>query len=93
MGEATGEADGDAIGVPVVATRVSAIPELIRDGITGLLVPPGQPETMAEAINRLLTEDGLKERLIHAARKYVIHGFDNSVLIKDLADRFQAAGL
>lgn len=74
-----------AMGVPVVATTVSAIPELVEDGVTGLLVPPGDEQQMAEAIVRLLTDRPLRDRIITAARERVRHHFDNRVLIEDLA--------
>ncbi|MFW6372866.1 MAG: glycosyltransferase family 4 protein, partial [Thermodesulfobacteriota bacterium] len=74
-----------AMGVPAVATRVSALPELIRNGETGLLVPPRQPEALAGAMMRLLTETDLRGRMIPAAREFVKREFDNFVLIQDLA--------
>lgn len=46
------------IGVPVVSTRLSGIPELIEDGVSGLLVRPGDPEALAAAIRRLLRDPG-----------------------------------
>jgi glycosyltransferase involved in cell wall biosynthesis len=73
-----------AMGVPVVGTRISAIPELIEDGKTGCLVPPGQPEKMAAAMLRLLTDDELRKEIIPAARARVLQGFDNRKLIRDL---------
>ena len=82
-----------AMGVPVVGTRVSAIPELLEDGKTGLLVPPGQPEKMAHAMARLLTEMDLRERVISEARECVIREFDNKVLIGDLAALYRKAGI
>jgi glycosyltransferase involved in cell wall biosynthesis len=82
-----------AMGVPVVGTRISAIPELLEDGKTGLLVPPGQPEKMAHAMARLLTEKELRERVISEARKRVIREFDNKVLIRDLAALYRKAGI
>jgi len=82
-----------AMGVPVVGTRVSAIPELLEDGKTGLLVPPGQPEKMAHAMARLLTETDLRERVISEARERVIREFDNKVLIRDLAALYREAGV
>lgn len=82
-----------AMGVPVVATRVSAIPELVEDGKTGLLVPPGQPEEMAHAMARLLTEVKLRERVISEARERVIREFNNKVLIRDLAALYRKAGI
>ena len=74
-----------AIGVPVVATQVSAIPELVDNGYTGLLVPPGSPHQMADAIHRLLTEKKLRYNVIKAGRTHVLQNFDSSVLIRDLA--------
>ncbi|MEW6673240.1 MAG: glycosyltransferase family 4 protein [Thermodesulfobacteriota bacterium] len=82
-----------AMGVPVVATHVSAIPELVVDGKTGLLVPPGEPEKMARAMDRLLTDDDMRIQIIAAARKRIIEQFDNRTLIEDLAGHFRAAGL
>ena len=74
-----------AIGIPVVATSVSAIPELVEDGKTGLLVPPGSPHQMADAILRLLTEQELRRKVIKAGRARIRQEFDSSVLIRDLA--------
>ena len=48
---------------PVVATRVGALPEAVLHGKTGFLVPLGDPSKMADAIIRLLTEEGLKQRM------------------------------
>ncbi len=45
-----------ACGVPCVGTRVEAVPEIIRDGETGLLVPPGDAVELAAALERLLSE-------------------------------------
>ena len=44
-----------AAGLPVVATRVGGADEMVIDGGTGLLVPPGSPEKMADALKRLLS--------------------------------------
>ncbi len=48
---------------PIVATRVSAIPEIVLDGETGILVPSNDPELMAEAITRLLTQPTLAKQM------------------------------
>ena len=55
-----------ATALPVVATRITAIPEIIEDGRTGMLVPPGDPEAMAAAI-RELAKDARKRRLLGEA--------------------------
>ncbi len=43
-----------ASGVPVVASRISGIPELVEDGVSSLLVPPGEPAALAQAPTRVL---------------------------------------
>jgi len=82
-----------AMGVPVVATAISAIPELVETEKTGLLVQPGQPKQLAEAMIRLLTDTELRTRVISAARKRVMQDFDNKVLVKKLAAIFIKAGV
>jgi len=61
--------EASAAGVAVVATRVGGTPEVISDGETGLLVPPGQPDAMADAILRLLQEDSTRTQYGEAGRK------------------------
>ncbi|HEY6002226.1 MAG TPA: glycosyltransferase family 4 protein [Anaeromyxobacter sp.] len=51
--------DAMACGVPCVGTRIEAVPEIVRDGETGLLVPPGDPVALALALERLLGDAGL----------------------------------
>ena len=79
-----------AMGVPVVATRVSAIPELVRHGQSGLLVAPRDPAGLAGAMTRLLTDQPLRRRLIRAGRQQVKTGFDNRVLVRRLAAVYRA---
>jgi rhamnosyl/mannosyltransferase len=55
----------------VVASRVGGIPDLVEDGKTGVLVPPGDPEALAEALVRVLTDRALAERLGTAAYEAV----------------------
>jgi glycosyltransferase involved in cell wall biosynthesis len=65
-----------AMGVPVVSTRHSGIPEAVEDGRTGLLVPPGDPQEIATAIERLLGDPVLRERLGSRGRERVRKVFD-----------------
>ncbi|TML83497.1 MAG: glycosyltransferase family 4 protein [Actinobacteria bacterium] len=53
----------------VVGTRAGSIPDLVEDGVNGLLVEPGDEAALADAIVRVLTEPGLAERLGEAARE------------------------
>ncbi|HEV2388036.1 MAG TPA: glycosyltransferase family 4 protein [Candidatus Acidoferrales bacterium] len=60
-----------AAGLPIVATRTGGIPEIVRDGATGLLVPPGDPPALAAAVIRLLSDPALAARLAAGAREFV----------------------
>jgi glycosyltransferase involved in cell wall biosynthesis len=60
--------DAQALGVPVVATRTGGTPDLVQDGRTGLLVPPGDPELLGGAIVRMLRDPGLQARCTENAR-------------------------
>lgn len=55
-------------GLPVVATRVGGLPEVVEDGVTGLLVPPDDAAAMAEALLKLLRDPALAARLGEAGR-------------------------
>jgi glycogen(starch) synthase len=57
------------VGLPIVASRTGGIPDVIDDGVNGLLVPPEQPEVLAGAIDRVLQSPDLARRLGEAARK------------------------
>ncbi len=56
-----------AVGTPVIATAVGGVPEVVKDGENGLLVPPGDAGALAAAIERFYGEPGLRERLAAAA--------------------------
>jgi glycosyltransferase involved in cell wall biosynthesis len=68
-GLCTSVMDAQVLGVPVVATRTGGVPELVEDGVSGLLVPPRRPDLLASGIIRMLTEPGLKERCSGAGRE------------------------
>ncbi|MEO6221809.1 MAG: glycosyltransferase family 4 protein [Vicinamibacterales bacterium] len=70
-----------ALGVPVVSTPVNAIPEAVEHDMTGLLVPPGNAEALAEAILRLRNDPALAQRLATAARAHA-HMFDADVMAR-----------
>ena len=57
-----------AAALPIVANRVGGVPEILEEGKTGLLVEPRDPEAMAKALARVLTDSELRERLGRAAK-------------------------
>jgi colanic acid/amylovoran biosynthesis glycosyltransferase len=65
-----------ALGLPAVSTTVSGIPELVRDGRTGLAVPPRDVRALADALGRLLSDRGLADRLAAAGQELVRQEFD-----------------
>jgi glycosyltransferase involved in cell wall biosynthesis len=62
-------------GTPVVATRVGGVPEVLRDGVDALLVPPDDAEALAAAVLRLLRDDALRESLVASGRQRVLERF------------------
>jgi glycosyltransferase involved in cell wall biosynthesis len=80
-------------GLPVVASRVAGIPEVVRDGVTGLLVPPADVEALGAALARLLGDPALRQTLGAAAAAFVrprfgVDGYVESV--SGLYDRLLA---
>jgi glycosyltransferase involved in cell wall biosynthesis len=65
-----------AAGLPVVASGVGGVPELVCDGVTGLLVPPGDPTELAAALRRVVGDAALRRRLGEAGRGEVVRGYD-----------------
>jgi glycosyltransferase involved in cell wall biosynthesis len=61
--------------LPVVATRVAGIPEVVEDGRTGLLVPPGDSGALGRALARLFADAGLRQQLGRDARAAVLPRF------------------
>jgi colanic acid/amylovoran biosynthesis glycosyltransferase len=76
-------------GVPVVASRLSGIPELVEDEVTGLLVPPRDPTALAHALRRLHDEPALRERLALAGRDKVKREFDVRANAAELVRHFR----
>jgi glycosyltransferase involved in cell wall biosynthesis len=80
-----------ASGLPIVASRVMGIPELVEDGVTGLLVPPGRVQPIADAIARLAQDGALRERMAEHGCERVRQLHDIRLTSRRLADLF--AGL
>ncbi|HVF45227.1 MAG TPA: glycosyltransferase, partial [Pyrinomonadaceae bacterium] len=78
-----------ACGVPVVTTPVSGIPEIVRDGVNGQLVPPDDPHALADALQRLAREPRFARRLASAGRETVRERFDGERFAAQLAGLFR----
>jgi colanic acid/amylovoran biosynthesis glycosyltransferase len=75
-----------AMEIPCVATWIAGVPELIRDGIDGCLVPPGDAEQVAGVIARLMDQPDLRQRLGRAGRARVMEKYDLERNTAQLAD-------
>jgi N-acetyl-alpha-D-glucosaminyl L-malate synthase BshA len=75
-----------ACGVPVVASDVGGIPEVVVDGVSGFLAPVGDVTRMADATRRLLTDDVLHDRFARAARRFTEEHFR----LQPAVDRYEA---
>ena len=62
-------AEAASFGMPIVTTNAGAIPYLIKDGVNGLLVPPGDAKVLAEAIEDLARSPDLRAKFSEANRK------------------------
>jgi glycosyltransferase involved in cell wall biosynthesis len=73
-----------AAGKPVVSTAVSAIPEVVQDGVTGLLVPPREAESLARAILALLTDPARARCMGEAGRVRLQERFTEERMIDEI---------
>jgi glycosyltransferase involved in cell wall biosynthesis len=71
-----------AVGTPVVATAVGGVPSLIEQERTGLLVDPGDPETLAAALIRIVTDAGLARTISEAAREVAISRYSLEAMVR-----------
>ena len=78
-------------GLACVSTRVSAVPEVIDDEVTGLLVPPEDPTALADALRRLIVSPALRSKLGAAAARSVRAKFSHGDTVGDLAGQFSLA--
>jgi glycosyltransferase involved in cell wall biosynthesis len=72
--------------LPVVACRIAAVPEVVQDGITGVLVPPRDPGALAEALERLIEEPARAKRLGQEGRRRAL-----ALSPRHVAERFLSA--
>jgi colanic acid/amylovoran biosynthesis glycosyltransferase len=78
-----------AMEIPCVSTFVAGIPELIRDGVEGLLVPPSSEHALFTAMERMVCEADLRRNLARAGRRRVLELYDLQKNVRLLADTLQ----
>ncbi len=77
-----------ANGLPVVATNVGGNPEIVSDGVNGILVPPGEPAALSHAMVELLQQPELARRLGKAAREKVVRDYSLDHLLRRTEDLY-----
>jgi glycosyltransferase involved in cell wall biosynthesis len=75
-----------AASLPVVATRVGGNSEAVEDGVTGLLVPPEDPNALANAMQKLLSDSERTRAMGEAGRRLAIRAFSNDRMVNQVAD-------
>jgi len=75
--------EAQAAGIAVMASNVGGVPDLIKDGVTGLLTDPNRPETMCHAVSRLVGDKVLSETLIRNGRLQAVQRFHPRVVAAD----------
>lgn len=76
--------EGAACGVPIVASTVGCLPEVVQDGATGILVPPGDPDALAAGLSKLLQNRELAKQMGQTARKRAEELFDENKMAERL---------
>ena len=80
-----------ALGVPVIASAVNGIPEVVEPGVSGLLVPPADVDALSAAIDRLLAEPGLAQQLADAGRGRIRPDHDLAAVAATTAQLYRHA--
>jgi len=81
--------EGMSLGKPAVTSRIGGIPELVLDGETGIIVPPGDVRALAAAILRLLQDPAKAERLGRNARRRYEAGYTSDVMARRIESLFE----
>lgn len=79
-------AEAEACGIPVVATATGSIGEVVNAGVTGILVKPGDPDVLAEALGKILMDENMRAKMGIAARDYVVKNFSHKVVAEKIED-------
>ena len=75
---------------PLLVTDVSGPRDFVRDGVEGLVVPPGDPAALADALQHLARDADLRERMGEAARLRLLHGYTHTHLREAVRAAYQS---
>jgi glycosyltransferase involved in cell wall biosynthesis len=82
--------------LPVIATNVGGIPTIVQNGENGLLVPPARPEAFATAVRQVLSDDGLRQKLVREglthARAHTVEQ-ETAKMMQVVASHFSLEGV
>lgn len=76
--------------LPIIATRLAGIPDIVLDGQTGILCPPNDWEAFGNAIERLLNDEELRRRMGRAGREHMVNNFHADRLMPALLERLKS---
>lgn len=79
--------EGAGAGLPIVASRVGAMSEPVRDGLTGILCEPGNDESFAAALEKLVSNAALREKMGRAGREHIIKHHNPDITYPRLVER------
>ena len=79
-----------ASGLPAVATAVGAAPQMIEDGASGFLVPPGRPDALADALEHLLADSALRRSMGEMAERSSRGRYSISAVVDRIEARYEA---
>ncbi|MBI3910943.1 MAG: glycosyltransferase [Armatimonadetes bacterium] len=85
--------EGGFLGLPAIASRISGTPEIVADGRTGYLVPPGDADALAERLGQLAADADLRRRLGEAARERIRRTFTVAAMVQGTLAAYQRAGV
>jgi glycosyltransferase involved in cell wall biosynthesis len=85
-------AEALSLETPVLATAVGGVPELVEDGVSGILVAPGDASALAEGLARLMTDEPLRRRLAAAGRDRIRRRQAPEVVARELVELYRRLG-
>jgi glycosyltransferase involved in cell wall biosynthesis len=84
--------EGGLLRRPAIGTRLSGVPEIVRDGETGFVVPVGDARALGERLDMLLSDAGLRDRMGEAAHRYVGATFTVEAMVAGTLATYEQAG-